>query len=133
MARKKLFRDIFPLEGFAKSFKVALKGIAYLFVFHRNMRIIFISGILSFLLGIYFHLSGIELIALCITITLVFMAEIFNTAIELMMDILTEEYHIKIKLVKDIAAGIVVLACLNALAVAGILFLRRLPLPKFLP
>jgi diacylglycerol kinase (ATP) len=54
------------------------------------------------------------------------MAEIFNTAIEMMMDILTEEYHAKIKLVKDIAAAVVVLTCLNAVAVAYIIFVRRL-------
>jgi len=83
-------------------------------------------GITAFLLGLLFQLKGIELIALCITVTLVFMAEIFNTAIELMMDMLTEEYHIKIKIVKDIAAAIVVLACLNAIAVGYVLFVRRL-------
>ncbi|MFA4889792.1 MAG: diacylglycerol kinase family protein [Candidatus Omnitrophota bacterium] len=117
---------MFQVRGFRKSLRPAFLGITYLYLHHRNMRIIFISGILAFLLGVYFHLTGIELITLCITITLVFMAEIFNTAIELLMNMLTEEYHIKIRMVKDIAAGIVVLACLNALAVAGILFLRRI-------
>jgi diacylglycerol kinase (ATP) len=95
------------------------------------MRIIFILGIASFLAGIYFSLKGIELVALCVTITLVFMAEIFNTAVELMMDMLTDHYHTRIKLIKDIAAAVVVLACLNAVAVGYILFIRRFFIFRF--
>lgn len=109
-----------------KSLTLAGKGIIYLFLYHRNMRLIFISGILVFLFGIYLKLKGIELVALCITITLVFMAEIFNTAIELMMDALTEKYHVKIKLIKDIAAGIVLLSCLNALGVGYVLLWKKI-------
>jgi len=121
-----IFRSIFRVNGFRNSLMIAIKGITYLFLYHRNMRLIFIMGIMAFLLGLYFDLKGIELVALCITITLVFVAEIFNTAIELMMDILTEKYNTKVKLIKDIAAGVVVLACLNAIAVGYILFVRKL-------
>lgn len=90
------------------------------------MRIIFLLGLGAFFLGLYFKLKGIELVALCITITLVFMAEIFNTAIELMIDMFTDKYHILIKLVKDIAAAVVLLASLNAIAVGYILFVKKL-------
>lgn len=126
MAKDRIIRDIFRTRDFTKSVLTAFKGIAYLFLYHRNMRLIFIIGIAAFLTGLlYFKLKGIELIALCITITLVFMAEIFNTAIEMMMDILTKEYNTKIKLVKDIAAGVVILACLNSIAVGYALFVRK--------
>lgn len=126
MPNGRVLRDIFRASGFRKSARIALKGIVYLFLYHRNMRLIFISGIFAFLLGLFFKLSGIELVALCVTITLVFTAEIFNTAIELMMDAITEKYHTKIKLVKDIAAAVVVLTILNSLAVGYILFVRKL-------
>jgi len=126
MANGKILRDIFKIRGFRKSLGIAIKGILYLFLYHRNMRLIFIMGILAFGCGVYFKLKGIELVALCLTIMLVFMAEIFNTAIELLMDVLTEKYNTKVRLVKDIAAGVVVLACLNALAVGYVLFVRKL-------
>jgi len=126
MANGKVFRNIFRVSGFRKSFKIALKGIVYLFLYHRNMRIIFVTGFLAFILGFILKLNGIELVALCITITIVFVAEIFNTAVELMMDAITEKYHTKIRLVKDIAAAVVVLAILNSLAVGYILFLRKI-------
>ena len=125
MARVKVFRHIFRFHGFRESMKLAVKGIGYLFLYHRNMRIIFMLGVLAFLLGLHFGLKGIELVALCITITLVFMAEIFNTAIEMMMDIMTERYHTLVKLIKDIAAAVVILASLNAIAVGYILFVRK--------
>ncbi len=123
---KKIIRSIFRFHGFRESFYIAFRGITYLFLYHRNMRIIFILGSLAFLAGVHFGLHGLELAVLCLTITFVFMAEIFNTAIELMMDILTDEYHIKIKLVKDIAAAVVLIASLNSLAVGYVLFSKRI-------
>ena len=126
MIRNKVFRDILKLTGFRESFKNAGRGIVYLFLYHRNMRIIFMMGAIALLLGFYFNLKGIELIALCITVTLVFMAEIFNTAVELLLNTITEKYHTKIKLVKDIAAGIVVITCLNAAVIGYVLFIRKL-------
>ena len=126
MRRIKVFRHIFKFHGLIESFKIATAGIFYLFLYHRNMRLIFLLGIAAFLLGIYFKLKGIELVILCITITLVFMAEIFNTAIEMMMNMLTTKYHTRIKLVKDIAAGVVLLTSLNSLAVGYMLFVRKL-------
>ena len=126
MPRSKVLRHIFRVNGFRESFKIASRGIIYLFRYHRNMRIIFLFGLASFLLGVFLRLRGIELVALCVTITLVFMAEIFNTAIELLMNILTTRYHIKIKLIKDISATVVLLTCLNALAVGYILFYGKI-------
>ena len=124
--RTKVFRHIFRFHGFRESFKIASKGIIYLFLYHRNMRIIFMLGIAAFLLGLHFQLKGIELVALCVTITLVFMAEIFNTAIEMLMDILRIKYHTRIKLIKDIAAAVVLITSLNALVIGYVLFLRKL-------
>lgn len=126
MLRRKVLRHIFRFHGLLESIRLASKGGIYLFLYHRNMRIIFMLGIMAFLLGIYFNLKGLELIALCITITLVFMAEIFNTAIEMLMDMLSAKYHIRIKLVKDIAAAIVLLASLNAVAIGYVLFAKKI-------
>lgn len=126
MWRIKALRHIFKFHGLVESLKFALKGIFYLFVYHRNMRIIFMIGIAAFILGLYFQLKGIELTVLCLTITLVFTAEIFNTAIEMLMNMLTTKYHLRIKLIKDIAAAVVLLTCLNAVAVGVILFYKRI-------
>lgn len=122
----RVFRHIFRFHGFRTSVLIALKGIGYLFLYHRNMRIIFMGGAAAFLLGIYLKLRGIELAAICIAITIVFVAEIFNTAIEMMIDMFTSKYHTLIRLVKDIAAAVVLLAALNAIAVGFAIFAPRL-------
>jgi diacylglycerol kinase (ATP) len=127
MPRKfKVFRRIFRFHGFFESLRVALNGVAYIFLYHRNMRIIFLCGVTAFLAGVYFKLRGIELVALCVTITLVFMAEMFNTAIELMIDMSTRKYHTLIKLVKDISAAVVLIAALNSLGVGYVLFSKHI-------
>jgi len=86
----------------------------------------FMLGGLAFLLGLYLRFNAVELVALSGTVTLVFMAEIFNTAIEMLMDMLTSKYRLRIKLVKDIAAGVVLVTCLNAVAVGYILFAKKI-------
>jgi len=126
MAKNKIASNIFKSSGFIDSFKISIKGVIYLFLYHRNMRIIFLCGAAALLFGFLIKLKGLELVALSITVALVFIAEIFNTAIEMMMDIVSTEHNVKIKLVKDIAAGVVVITCVNALAVAYILFWRKL-------
>lgn len=126
MRKRRVLRHIFRFHGARESFKNASKGLLYLFLYHRNMRIAFLMGVLAFLFGVYFKLKGIELVALCITTTIVLVAEIFNTAIEMMMDMLTLKYHTRIKLIKDIAAAVVLLTSLNALGVGIILFAKRI-------
>jgi diacylglycerol kinase (ATP) len=122
---KELQKDPLKTANYIHSLKIAARGMIYLFLHHRNMRFIFLTGLAAICLGFYTNLSAIELIALSITVTLVFIAEILNTAIELMLDAITREYHHKIKLVKDIAAGVVVIACINAAIIGYILFLRK--------
>jgi diacylglycerol kinase (ATP) len=126
MKRLRVLRRIFGFHGLRESLRIAAVGVTYLFLYHRNMRIIFLSGIAAFLCGVYYKLKGIELVALCITITLVFMAEIFNTSVEMLIDLSNRRHHPLIKLVKDIAAAVVLIASLNAVAVGIILFWRRL-------
>jgi diacylglycerol kinase (ATP) len=126
MSPHKVLRHIFRFNGFPESLVNASRGILYLFLYHRNMRLIFLTGIAAFLAGLALGLKGLELIALCITITLVFMAEIFNTAIEMMMNMLVHKYNTRVRLIKDIAAGVVVLACLNAVAVGYSLFWKKI-------
>ncbi len=126
MWRRRVLKHIFRFHGLMESIKIALNGIVYLFLYHRNMRIIFMLGVAAFFAGLYVKLKGIELVALCITVTVVFMAEIFNTAIEMIIDMSTRKYHTLIKLVKDIAAAVTLIACLNAVAVVYILIIRKI-------
>ena len=126
MGRKKIIRHVFRLHGFRDSLQFAAKGVLYLFLYHRNMRLIFLAGLIATIAGLFFQLTALEWAILCITITIVFVAEIFNTAIEMLMGMLKVKYYIRIKLIKDIAAAVVLLASINAIIVGCIFFINRI-------
>ena len=109
-----------------ESFNYAVSGIIYTLKTERNMRIHLIIAILVVLLSLFFDFSRSELLLLFFTIALVLMAEMINTAIERTVDLVTDEFHPLARLAKDIAAGGVLIAALNSIAVGYLLFFDRL-------
>lgn len=91
------------------SFRFALEGLKYTIVSQRNMRIHFIVALLVLTLSLYLPLSKIEILIIFLTITLVLFAELLNTSVEKIIDLITEEYHPVAKVVKDVTAGAVLL------------------------
>ncbi|CUU11485.1 MAG: diacylglycerol kinase [Fimbriimonadales bacterium] len=115
-----------PLEGF----RYALEGIIAVVRTQRHMRFHFFSVVLVLLMGFLFRLDKREMLVLLFTISLVLIAEMFNSAVEATVDLVTEEYHPKAKFAKDIAAGAVLVATLNAVVVAWVLFMGDLRLEQ---
>ncbi len=109
------------------SFNYAIEGFMYVLKTQRNMRLHFLLGSAVVLLGIYFNLGKLELILLLFTVSMVFLAEMFNTGVELIIDLITDEFHPLARIIKDISAGAVLVASLNAVFVGYILFLNFLP------
>lgn len=108
------------------SFNFAIEGIIYTFKTEKNMKIHFAAAIIVLILSLFYNFSKLEMIAIMATITLVIMAEMINTAIEAVVDMMTEEYHVFAKIAKNVAAGAVLIAALNAIFVAYILFFKRI-------
>ncbi|SFJ08780.1 diacylglycerol kinase [Thermoflavimicrobium dichotomicum] len=92
-----------------KSFRYALEGLKYTVVTQRNMRIHFFVALAVLLLSLYLPLNKMEVLVLFVTIILVIFAELINTAIEAVVDMITEEFHPLAKIAKDVAAGAVLL------------------------
>jgi len=113
-------------RNFADSFHDALTGIFHCLINERNMRTHFISGILVFIASVYFHLSGVEIAIICLTVGLVITTELINTAIENTVDLVTMEYKPLAKIAKDVAAGAVLLASFTAVLVGIALFLPKI-------
>lgn len=105
-----------------RSFRYALDGLKYTFVTQRNMRIHFLIAISVLLLSLYLPLTKMEVFALFICITLVLFAELINTVMETIVDMVTEEYHPLAKIAKDVAAGAVLLTAGLAVIVGFSLF-----------
>jgi len=82
-------------------------------------------GLFALLLGIILNFTYMELIVLCLTISFVLFAEMFNTAVEYTIDLVSQEYHPLARIVKDIGAGAVLLSSMAAIVVGYILFASR--------
>ena len=111
------------------SFNYAIEGLIYVLRSQRNMRLHFLFAVLVLLLGIYLNLSGNELLLLLIAITFVLSAEMFNTAIEFTIDLISDTVNPLARIIKDIGAGAVLLSALNAIIAGYIIFSRRLNIP----
>jgi diacylglycerol kinase (ATP) len=109
------------------SFKYAWAGLRYGFTTQRNFRIHVAIGILAVTLGIFLHLSRVEISLIGITTGLVLAMELINTAIESVVDLTVKQtYHDLAKIAKDCAAGAVLVSALAAVLVAGSLLLPPL-------
>lgn len=107
------------------SFRYAVEGIVYAFRTQKHMRFHFFSVVLVLLVGLLFRLDKTEMVILLFTVSMVLVAEMFNTAIEAVVDLITDTYHPLAKLAKDIAAGAVLVTTINAIVIGFLLFLTE--------
>lgn len=108
------------------SFNYAVSGIIVSIKTERNMLIHYIIavGVLGF--SLFFNFTRTEFLILLFAITLVLVLEMINTAIEKTIDMITKEYHPYARIAKDISAGAVLIASINAIIVGYLLFFDRL-------
>ncbi|HEY0354847.1 MAG TPA: diacylglycerol kinase family protein [Flavisolibacter sp.] len=109
-----------------KSFSYALEGIISFFAGGVHARIHLLAAIVVVIAGFYFRISGMEMIAIGFSIALVWITEMINTAIEKCMDMITLEKHPQVKVIKDIAAGAVLIAAMAAIIVGAVVFIPKI-------
>ena len=108
--------------GLFDSFNYAFEGIIHVLRTQRNMRIHFAIAVVVLVAAIATDVTKLELIALLLAIAFVLIAEMINTAIEGAIDVATSSFDPMAKLAKDIAAGAVLIAAINAVAVGYLVF-----------
>ncbi len=104
------------------SFKYALEGIGYTIKTQRNMRLHLTVGVIVFIVSLYLQISRIELAILTMVVTMVIVAEMFNTAIESTIDLYSRQRHPLAKIAKDVAAAAVLISAISS-ALVGLLIL----------
>jgi diacylglycerol kinase (ATP) len=102
-------------------FKVAVSGIIFTFRTQRHMRFHLYVVMVVLTLGVLTNLQLREMLVLLFTISLVVVAEMFNSAIEAVVDLASPNYHPMAKFAKDIAAGAVLVTTILALVVGALL------------
>jgi diacylglycerol kinase (ATP) len=105
-----------------ESFNFAIEGVIHVLRTQRNMRIHFGAAVVVIVVSVAVGVSKIELIVLLLSIAFVLIAEMINTAIEGTIDAATTSFDPMAKLAKDIAAGAVLIASVNAVAVGYLVF-----------
>jgi diacylglycerol kinase (ATP) len=108
------------------SFNNAFEGIIYAFKTQRNIRLHFIATGAVLILSLMFHLTKFEILVLFITIAFVIITEMLNTALEVTVDLITKEYHPLAAIIKNVAAGAVLVAASLAIIVGYLIFAPKL-------
>jgi diacylglycerol kinase (ATP) len=106
----------------ARSFKYAFIGVAHILRMERNARIHLLTAILVMALGVYLDVSPGELAAIFFAIIIVFLSEIINTALEKTLDLIEPEHNGKVAIIKDMAAGAVLIASLGSAIIGFVIF-----------
>lgn len=111
---------------YGRRFLNAFRGLYVVKQTTRHLGIHIFATILVVFLGFYLQISGIEWIVLVFAIGLVLVSEIFNTAIEIDIDLTSPEYHPYARDTKDVAAGAVLLSAIVASLIGLIVFLPKI-------
>jgi undecaprenol kinase/diacylglycerol kinase (ATP) len=113
----------YKAENFFKSQGHARNGLKLIFKNERNFRIDLIMAFVVILAGISFEISYTDWIALSLVISMVFVAETINSAIEALCDTVSLDYKVNIKYAKDVSAGAVLVTALVSVITGLIIFM----------
>lgn len=104
------------------SFSYAIEGILFAIASGRNMKIHLLAAILAIMVGWWLGINQLEWAIITISIFMVLAAETINTAVEKTVDLVTRDYQPLAKHAKNLAAGGVLLAAINAVIIGILIF-----------
>jgi diacylglycerol kinase (ATP) len=119
---ERLSRTLRRPHSIFESFNFAVEGIIHVLRTQRNMRVHFAIAIVVLVAAIWVGVSKLELIVLLLAIGFVFITEMINSALEQAIDVATTSFDPLAKLAKDVAAGAVLIATVNAVAIGYLVF-----------
>ncbi len=108
--------------GFLNGLRHAMHGVLHVFEHEHNARVHLLFAVMAFALGLLLRVSDVELAAVFFAVVIVFLTEIFNTIIERTLDLIDIQENPRIKLIKDMAAGAVLVAAVAAAAIGTVIF-----------
>lgn len=114
------------MKKFLRGFKYAYQGLAYAFGTQINFRVHVFAATAAILLGYFLGLDAAEWIWICSAILVVLIVELLNTAIEVLVDLVSPDYHPKAGIIKDVSAGAVLLTALFAVLVGLFIFVPKI-------
>jgi diacylglycerol kinase len=116
----------FSMHSRVKSFQYAFEGVIQFFRTEHNAWLHLSTTVVVVILSIIVGITRREAIVLVIVAALVWITEMLNTCIEKAMDLINKEYDLKIKVIKDLSAGAVLVAAAAALLTGLIVFIPKI-------
>jgi diacylglycerol kinase len=114
------------MKKFLRGFGYAWNGIQHATITQLNFRVHLVCALITAVLGYALQISNAEWLWIIFCIGMVLVAELFNTALEFLTDLVSPEYNKKAGLVKDMAAGAVLITAIAALAIGLMIFVPKL-------
>ena len=112
----------FSLRKRLTSFANALRGLRNMFATQHNAWLHALASLIVCLAGVVFRISNMEWCCLILCFMTVWAAEALNTAVELLTDLVSPEFHPLAGKAKDVAAGAVLIAAFGSVIVGTIVF-----------
>jgi len=116
----------FSFRSRLRSVAFAWRGVRLVMIGQQNAWIHFAFTIAAIAAGFFFRISRLEWCAIVLAMMAVWTAEALNTALELLCDVATTEFHPLVEKAKDVAAGAVLFSALGSVVVGVLVFLPHL-------
>ena len=118
--------ESFSLKARLRSVRCAYEGLSAFFATQHNAIIHLVLTIIAFMAAIFFDVGKTDMIAIIIVTALVWLAELFNTAVEKLADLVSKDFDPRTKFIKDVSAAAVLLSAIAALIIGAIIFIPKL-------
>jgi diacylglycerol kinase len=116
----------YSVNRFYDSIKYSLEGLKYAYTHEQSLLLHIFLSIVAITCGILFKITGTQWILLFIMMTVIIVAELINTAIEAVVDMITEEYNPLAKVAKDCGAAAAFVASVLAISVGAYVFVPQI-------
>lgn len=114
------------MKKFIKGFNFAINGLKYTIKTQINFKVHLVAACLAISTGLYLELNSEEWLWISFAIGIVLIAELLNTAMEALTDLLSPEYNPKAGNIKDISAAMVLISSFLALVIGLLIFVPKL-------
>lgn len=119
-------RTVYKTQTIFSAFKHAFNGLWYFFLHERNGRVQCVAAFVAIGCGWLLAITTAQWICILLCIGAVLSLEMMNSALEKLCDVVQDEYHPAIKIVKDVAAGAVLWASVVSVAIGCCIYLPKI-------
>ncbi|MGB4776404.1 MAG: diacylglycerol kinase family protein [Daejeonella sp.] len=113
------------MKRFFNGFSYAFNGLIYAFKTQMNFKFHVVATLATLGLATYLKISSAEWLWIITAISLVLIAELFNTALEVLVDLVSPAHHPKAGIIKDLSAAAVLLTAFLALFIGLVIFIPK--------